>query len=174
MEFVSTLLQCYKTIFNMNIGRYILSKIEEKVEELVTKPINELGYRVYDVMYVKEGKDNYLRIFIDNDTGISLDDCEKVNNAITDMLDEADYIKDQYFLEILSSGVERHIRKDSQLQEHIGKDIDVKLFKPLNKQKELEGNLKQFDEKTITLIINEEEITIERSNISSMKRAFKW
>ena len=60
----------------MNIGRYILSKIEEKVEELVTKPINELGYRVYDVMYVKEGKDNYLRIFIDNDTGISLDDCE--------------------------------------------------------------------------------------------------
>ena len=141
-----------------------MSKIEEKVEELVTKPINELGYRVYDVMYVKEGKDNYLRIFIDNDTGISLDDCEKVNNAITDMLDEADYIKDQYFLEISSSGVERHIRKD----------IDVKLFKPLNKQKELEGNLKQFDEKTITLIINEEEITIERSNISSMKRAFKW
>ena len=60
-----------------------MSKIEEKVEELVTKPINELGYRVYDVMYVKEGKDNYLRIFIDNDTGISLDDCEKVNNAIT-------------------------------------------------------------------------------------------
>ena len=143
-----------------------MSKIEEKVEELVTKPINELGYRVYDVMYVKEGKDNYLRIFID--------DCEKVNNAITDMLDEADYIKDQYFLEISSSGVERHIRKDSQLQEHIDKDIDVKLFKPLNKQKELEGNLKQFNEKTITLIINEEEITIERSNISSMKRAFKW
>ena len=151
-----------------------MSKIEEKVEELVTKPINELGYRVYDVMYVKEGTDNYLRIFIDNDTGISLDDCEKVNNAITDMLDESDYIKDQYFLEISSSGVEIHIRKDSQLQEHIGKDIDVKLFKPLNKKKELEGNLKQFDEKTITLIINEEEITIERSNISSMKRAFKW
>ena len=93
METNSTLLQCYKTTFNINIGRYILSKIEEKVEELVTKPINELGYRVYDVMYVKEGKDNYLRIFIDNDTGISLDDCEKVNNAITDMLDEADYIK---------------------------------------------------------------------------------
>ena len=83
METNSTLLQCYKTTFNMNIGGYILSKIEEKVEELVTKPINELGYRVYDVMYVKEGKDNYLRIFIDNDTGISLDDCEKVNNAIT-------------------------------------------------------------------------------------------
>ena len=145
-----------------------MSKIEEKVEELVTKPINELGYRVYDVMYVKEGKDNYLRIFIDNDTGISLDDCEKVNNAITDMLDEADYIKDQYFLEVSSPGIERILKKDSHLEQN------VKLFKPLNKQKELEGNLKQFNEKTITLIINEEEITIERSNISSMKRAFKW
>ena len=103
----------------MNIGRYILSKIEEKVEELVTKPINELGYRVYDVMYVKEGKDNYLRIFIDNDTGISLDDCEKVNNAITDMLDEANYIKEQYFLEISSPGVERVIRKNKHLQDNL-------------------------------------------------------
>ena len=61
-----------------------MAKIEEKVEELVTKPINDLGYRVYDVMYVKEGKDNYLRIFIDKDEGISLNDCEKVNDAITD------------------------------------------------------------------------------------------
>ena len=144
------------------------------MESLLKEKIEAIGYELYDVEYSKEGKNYFLRIFIDNDTGISLDDCEKVNNAITDMLDEADYIKDQYFLEISSSGVERHIRKDSQLQEHIGKDIDVKLFKPLNKQKELEGNLKQFDEKTITLIIDEEEITIERSNISSMKRAFKW
>ena len=72
-----------------------MSKIEEKIEELVTKPIENIGYRVYDVMYVKEGKDNYLRIFIDNDKGISLDDCEKVNNEITDMLDESNIIKDQ-------------------------------------------------------------------------------
>ena len=81
-----------------------MSKIEEKIEELVTKPIENIGYRVYDVMYVKEGKDNYLRIFIDNDKGISLDDCEKVNNEITDMLDESNIIKDQYFLEIYTSG----------------------------------------------------------------------
>ena len=69
-----------------------MAKVEEKIEELVTGPINALGYRVYDVMYVKEGKDNYLRIFIDNDNGISLNDCEAVNNEITDMLDEVDYI----------------------------------------------------------------------------------
>lgn len=151
-----------------------MAKIEERVEELVTKPIDELGYKVYDVMYVKEGKDNYLRIFIDKESGISLDDCEKVNNAITDMLDEADIIKDQYFLEISSPGVERHIRKDKQLEEHIGKDINVRLFKPINKQKELTGTLQKFDDEQVVLLINEEEITINRENISSMKRAYKW
>ena len=151
-----------------------MAKIEERVEELVTKPIDELGYKVYDVMYVKEGKDNYLRIFIDKESGISLDDCEKVNNAITDMLDEADIIKDQYFLEISSPGVERHIRKDKQLEEHIGKDINVRLFKPIDKQKELTGTLQKFDDEQVVLLINEEEITINRENISSMKRAFNW
>ena len=151
-----------------------MAKIEERVEELVTKPIDELGYKVYDVMYVKEGKDNYLRIFIDKESGISLDDCEKVNNSITDMLDEADIIKDQYFLEISSPGVERHIRKDKQLEEHIGKDINVRLFKPIDKQKELTGTLQKFDDEQVVLLINEEEITINRENISSMKRAYKW
>lgn len=151
-----------------------MAKIEERVEELVTKPIDELGYKVYDVMYVKEGKDNYLRIFIDKESGISLDDCEKVNNAITDILDEADIIKDQYFLEISSPGVERHIRKDKQLEEHIGKDINVRLFKPIDKQKELTGTLQKFDDEQVVLLINEEEITINRENISSMKRAYKW
>ena len=151
-----------------------MAKIEERIEELVTKPINELGYKVYDVMYVKEGKDNYLRIFIDKESGISLDDCEKVNNAITDMLDEADIIKDQYFLEISSPGVERHIRKNQQLEEHIGKDINVRLFKPIDKQKDLTGTLQKFDDEQVVLLINEQEVSIKRDNISSMKRAFKW
>lgn len=149
-------------------------KIEEKIEELVTEPIINLGYRVYDVMYVKEGRDNYLRIFIDNDAGISIDDCEKVNNEITEMLDDANIIKDQYFLEISSPGVERHIRKEKHLEEHINKDIDVKLFKPINKQKELTGKLKEFNKDTLTLLVENEEIKLERNNISSMKRAFKW
>lgn len=152
-----------------------MSKIEEKVEQLVTKPINNLGYRVYDVMYVKEGRDNYLTIFIDNDAGISLDDCEKVNNEITDMLDEANYIKDQYFLEISSPGLERHIRKDKQLEENIGQEINIKLFKQINKQKELTGILNSFNKETITINIEKgQNITIERKNISSIKRAFKW
>ena len=151
-----------------------MAKIEERIEELVTEPINKLGYRVYDVMYVKEGRDNYLRIFIDNDEGISLDDCEKVNNEITDMLDDANIIKEQYFLEISSPGLERHIRKDKHLEKHINKEIDVRLFKPIEKQKEITGELKKFDTQTLTLLVENQEIIIERANISSMKRTFKW
>lgn len=153
-----------------------MAKIEEKIEELVTKPINDLGYRVYDVMYVKEGKDNYLRIFIDKDEGISLNDCEKVNDAITDMLDEADLIKDQYFLEISSPGVERNIRKDKHFEESIGKEVDIKLFKPIeNKEKEITGILKSFDKESINIELEDKsEITILRSNISTIKWTFKW
>lgn len=151
-----------------------MAKIEEKVENLVTKPINDLGYKVYDVIYVKEGSNYYLRIFIDNDKGISLDDCEKVNNEITDMLDEANIIKEQYYLEISSPGVERHIRKDKQLEEHIDKEININLFKPIENQKQLIGILKKFDNESITIIVDEKELIIERNNISSMKRAFKW
>ena len=153
-----------------------MAKIEEKIEELVTKPITDLGYRVYDVMYVKEGKDNFLRIFIDNDKGISLDDCEKVNDAITDMLDEADLIKDLYFLEISSPGVERNIRKDKHFEESTGKEVNIKLFKPLeNKEKEITGILKDFDKETVKIETDKnEEITIPRNNISSIKWAFKW
>ena len=126
-------------------------------------------------MYVKEGKDYYLRIFIDNENGISLNDCEKVNDAITDMLDSANYIKDQYFLEISSPGIERNIRTDKHLQLNLNEEINVKLFKAIEKKKELEGILKKFDDETITLENeNNDDIIIQRNNISSMKRAFKW
>lgn len=80
-----------------------MTNIEKKVESLIINEIEKLGYELYDVEYVKEGKDYYLRIYIDSEKGISLDDCEKVNNAINDLLDSADYIKEQYFLEVSST-----------------------------------------------------------------------
>ena len=89
-----------------------VENIETKVENLLKPIIENLGYELYDVLYVKEGKDYYLRVVIDSSKGIDLDDCEKVNNAINDILDEADYIKEQYFLEVSSPGLERLLRKD--------------------------------------------------------------
>lgn len=151
-----------------------MSKIEEQIEGLVSKTINDLGYSIYDVMYVKEGKDYYLRIFIDSEKGISLDDCEKVNDAISDMLDEANYIKEQYFLEISSSGIERHIRNDKQLELNLNERVSIKLFKPIDNKKELEGVLDSFDSEEININIDNEKVSIPRKNISSMKRAFEW
>ena len=147
-----------------------MSKIEKNVEELVKPIIEKIGYKLYDVIYEKEGKDYFLRIFIDNEKGISLEDCEKVNNAITEVLDEKDYIKDQYFLEVSSPGVERILRKDWQIKENIGKNVEVKLFKPLNGEKVISGELKNFDEENI--IIND--INIPRKDISLIKIKFEW
>ena len=106
-----------------------MSKIEEKVENLVKTTIKKLGYELYDVLYLKEGQNTILRIVIDSEKGISLDDCEKVNDEIKDIIDEADLIKEQYFLEISSPGIERLLRKDWQLKKAIGEEVDIKLFK---------------------------------------------
>lgn len=113
-----------------------MSSIEERVENLVKNKIEELGYELYDVQYAKEGKDYFLRIFIDNNKGIDLNDCERVNNVINELLDEADYIKEQYFLEVSSPGIERVLRKDEHMKKCIGLEVEVKLFKPTNGKKE--------------------------------------
>lgn len=153
-----------------------MASIEERVEELVTPKIESLGYNVYDVQYAKEGKDYFLRIFIDKESGIDLNDCEKVNNEINDILDEADYIKEQYFLEISSPGIERILRKDKHLENSIGKEIQVKLFKPFNENKEWSGILEKFDNQKIAIknIENDELIELDRKNVSLIKQKFNW
>ena len=152
-----------------------MANIEERVEELVKAPIEKLGYSLYDVQYAKEGKDYFLRIFIDNpENSISLEDCEKVNNEIEPLLDTADYIKEQYFLEVSSTGVERIIRKPQHFEENINELITVNLFKPVNNSKEFVGTLKKFDDETIYIQIDEQIIELERKNISLVKKYYNW
>ena len=149
-----------------------MANIEERVEKLLQSKINELGYELYDVEYAKEGKNYFLRIFIDKDGGIDLEDCEKVNDGIMDLLDEADYIKEQYFLEVSSPGIERILRKDKHLEKNIGTEINIKLFKKdENGNKEYQGILKSFNENEIEL---EDDIKIERKNIAQIKTKHNW
>ena len=147
-----------------------MSKIETNVENLIKPIVEEIGYKLYDVIYEKEGKDYFLRIFIDNEKGISLEDCEKVNNAITGVLDEKDYIKEQYFLEVSSPGVERILRKDWQIKENIGQNVEVKLFKQLNGEKVNTGTLKDLNDESIII----DNIEIPRKDISLIKIKFEW
>lgn len=150
-----------------------MPNIEERVESLVSPKIKELGYELYDVQYAKEGKDYFLRIFIDKQEGIDLNDCEKVSNEINSILDEADYIKEQYFLEISSPGIERILRKDRHLAENIGKKVEIKMFKPEEGKKEYVGILKEFSNETIK-IETEKTIELERKNISQIRIKYNW
>ena len=120
----------------------------------------------------KKGKTFFLRIYIDSPKGIDLNDCEKVNNEITDILDEKDYIKEQYFLEVSSPGIERILRKDKHLQDNIGKLISVKLFsKDDNGKKEYQATLENFDKENIVL---EGNVQIPRKNIAQIKTIYNW
>ena len=149
-----------------------MASIEEKIENLIKPTIEQLGYELYDVEYAKEGKNYYLRIYIDKEQGIDLNDCEKVSEAINSKLDEADYIKEQYYLEVSSPGIERVLKKDKHLEQNIGKEINIKLFKKdQNNQKEYKGKLEKFDEETILL---ENNIKIERKNIAQIKTIYNW
>ena len=152
-----------------------MANIEERVEKLVEPIIKKIGYELYDAEYAKEGKNYFLRIFIDNKKGIDLSDCEKVNDAITDILDEKNYIKEQYFLEVSSPGIERILRKDKHLKQNIGQQINVKLFKKdENGKKEYLGKLKEFDDLKIVIEQDENEVQIERKNISQIKTVYNW
>lgn len=157
-------------------GRSKLSKIEDKVEDLLKEKIENLGYDLYDVQYSKEGKNYFLRIFIDKPTGIDLNDCEKVNDEINDILDEANYIKDAYFLEVSSPGIERVLRKNKHLKQNIGEKVGVKLFKKdKNNQKEYIGILKNFTPQEITIESEDgKEIKIERKDITQIKTIYDW
>ena len=151
-----------------------MANIEEKVENLIKKNIEDIGYELYDVIYLKEGKNYTLRIVRDNEKGISLEDCEKVNNEITDILDEADYIKDQYFLEVSSPGIERLLRKDWQLNKYIGSKVEVNLFKKdENGFKEYIGILKQVDEEYLTIKQDNTDYKISRKDISQVKTIYE-
>lgn len=136
--------------------------------------ITNMGYDLYDVIYVKEAKDYYLRIFIDKNTGISLEDCEKVSNAVSDILDKEDIIKEQYFLEVSSTGVERVLRNDKHLKDNLEKEVEVKLFKNQDGKKVYNGVLKEFNENSVTLEEMDEIINLDRKNIAIIKTIYKW
>ncbi len=150
-----------------------MAKIEEKVEFLIKQKIENIGYELYDVLFFKEGSNRILRIVIDSKDGISLDDCEKVNNEIKDLIDEADLIQEQYFLEISSPGIERVLRKDWQLKKFIGEEVEVKLFKKDEKgNKNYIGILSEVSDKILEMDIGGV-IKIDRKNISQVKTVYR-
>ena len=151
------------------------NNIEKKTKELLEKIILDLGYELYDIEYAKEGKEYHLCIYIDKPgEGISINDCEKVNDAINQVLDDADIIKEQYFLEISSAGLERKLRTKEHFIKQIGNKIEVKLFSKIDNENVYSGILKEYNDDYLLLQLEDKEIKIEKNMISSAKTVYEW
>lgn len=155
-----------------------MTNTEKKVYECIRPIIENIGYSLYDVIYEKEGQTNYLRVFIDKKEGISINDCEDVNNAITDILDEKDFIKNSYMLEVSSPGIERRLRSDEHLEQNIGEKIEIHTFTNIEglNSKTVKGILNGYSSETITVELEDtlEKIEINKNNISKMTTIFDW
>lgn len=142
------------------------------IDELINlvKPIvTELSYDLYYLELVREGKDNYLRIYIDKENeAISLQDCEKVSRAVSDMLDVKDPIKEGYYLEVSSPGIERILHTDEHLQRYTGNDVVINISGLLNGKKKYEGQLVNFNSEELNIKVEDEEVFIPREKISKV------
>ena len=149
------------------------TEIEKKCEELVQPIVDAHQFELVDVEYVKEGSNYYLRVFADKEGGINIDDCVTISRELEVKLDADDFIEDAYILEVSSPGLGRPLKKDKDLKRSIGSDVEVKLYKAIDKQKEFEGQLVAFDENTIT-IQNDQEIIFNRNDIALIRLALDF
>lgn len=148
---------------------------EQKTEELVLPIVTENHFELVDVEYVKEGGTWYLRAYIDKPGGITVDDCEIVNRALSDLLDEKDFIEESYILEVSSPGLGRPLKKERDFERSLGEEVEIRTYRMVEKQKEFRGILKSYDKNTVTIVTEEEEEQVfERENIALIRLAFDF
>ena len=131
-----------------------MAQIAEKVASLVKEAVENEGVSLWDVRFLKEGAEYYLRIFIDKPGGVSIDDCTKVSRAIDPIIDKADPIDKSYYLEVCSAGLTRELTRDEHFDFCPGKEIEIKLYKAMNGSKTRKGILSETDKNYVTLIID--------------------
>ncbi len=144
---------------------------EKRTEELILPILDEMGFELYDVEYVKEGADYYLRAYIDKDGGITIDDCVDVSRRMNELLDNEPSIGDNegYIFEVSSPGLGRVLKKDKHLEKSIGQDVDIKTYKPINGAKEFTGCLTAFDKDTITVTFDDGVESFNRADIAQIR-----
>ncbi len=148
---------------------------EARTEELITPILERMHFELVDVEYVKEGGTWYLRAYIDKEGGITVNDCEAVAREMNEILDREDFVEDSYVFEVSSPGLGRPLKKDKDFDRSIGEDVDIKLYKPLNKQKDFTGTLISYDKDTVT--IGQEDgtgLTLNRPEIALIRLAFDF
>ena len=148
---------------------------EQRTEELLLPVLEEFCFELVDVEYVKEGSNWYLRAYIDKEGGITVDDCEVVSRRMSDLLDEYDFIEDSYIFEVSSPGLGRPLKKEKDYIRSMGKELEIRTYRAINKEKEFYGILKAYDEDTVTIVTEKEtELTFAKSDIALIRLAFDF
>lgn len=148
---------------------------EKKTLDILMPILESNGFELWDVEYVKEAGNWYLRAFIDKNGGITIDDCELVSRALSDELDKDDFIEDAYILEVSSPGLGRHLKRPRDFEKSIGQEVEIHTYKPIDKQKEFFGILKSYDDNDIVIVDeNEEEMKLSRKEIAMIRLAFDF
>ena len=148
---------------------------EQKTEAILMPIVEEHGFEFVDVEYVKEGGTWYLRAYIDKPGGINVDDCEVVSRRLSDILDEKDYIEEAYILEVSSPGLGRPLKKEKDFKRSLGEEVDVRTYRMIEKQKEFTGLLKDYDDATVTIEMEDGTLkTFEKSDIALIRLAFDF
>ena len=148
---------------------------EKKTEEILNPMMEEHGFELVDVEYVKEAGNWYLRFYIDKEGGITVDDCEAVSRIFSDKLDELDFIEDAYIMEVSSPGLGRPLKKEKDYVRSMGKEVEIRTYRPINKEKEFYGILSAYDESSVTITTEEQkEQTFEKADIALIRLAFDF
>lgn len=149
--------------------------IVNEIEQMVLPITDANNIELVDVEYVKEGGEFFLRIYIDKEGGVSLNECELVTRTLNPILDEKDPIKDNYYLEVSSPGLDRPLKKDKDFVRYQGRDVEIKLYKPMNGSKLHEGELVGLTEdKNIKVIIDNKEVEFDKKDVALIRLAIKF
>lgn len=172
LDFLSyKMIMNYRKLGGVGMNRGNLLKM---VNEISVEIAEELGFELVDLEYVKESGNYFLRVYIDKIDGVSLDDCEKMSAKLGKELDEKDPIRDPYYLEVSSPGLDRPLKTDSDLKRNLNKDIEISLYRAFNNEKNYEGKLIDFNEKEILITDDDNNISIPREYIANIKLAIKF
>jgi ribosome maturation factor RimP len=148
---------------------------EQKTEAILLPIVDELGFELVDVEYVKEGSTWYLRTYIDKPGGITIDDCEVVSRRLSDILDEKDYINDAYIMEVSSPGLGRPLKKDKDFKRSMGEEVEIRTYRMVDKKKEFTGILAAYDAETVTIEFEDGTTkTFNRGDIALIRLAFDF
>lgn len=142
---------------------------EARTEELLLPIVEQYGVCIYDVEFVKEGSDYYLRAYIDKDGGVTIEDCENVSRAMSAKLDEYDYISEMYIFEVSSPGLGRALKKERHFLNSMGEEVEIKTYKPVDGEKEFVGILKAYDNKEVTIETDKGDLTFTKDMIANAR-----